>query len=122
MKVYKNMARCRVCDTTIESQQVQEFETCSCGCIAISGGEEKLIRNTRSWGDLEELSEYFLTWQDVLDYKQGYKKLEQVATNARLTGHSFFVFDKEVYRICFDRAIQTGISVDDLPCLIKAQS
>jgi len=115
MKVLRNIARCRICFATIESQNKNSYETCSCGAIAISGGNEKIIRHTRTWGDLEELSEYLLTWRDVLDCKQWHDSLNKAADNAVITGHMFFVYDEDIYRNLKDgRAVKTGKTINDL--------
>jgi len=128
VQVHKNMARCRVCGTIIQSNHVQSFETCHCGSIAISGGSERLVRNVRGWADLEELSEYLLTWRDVLDCKQWHNGLQKAADNARITGHIFFVFNGDIYRNTDDgKTIKTEKNILDLgenspPCVVKVYS
>lgn len=123
MRVHKNTARCRICHITIESNS-QAYETCNCGAIAIAGGHERLIRNTRTWADLEELSEYLLTWRDVLDCKQWHNDLNRAADNARITGHIFFVFNGDIYRNTDDgKTIKTEKNTfhlsEDTPCIVK---
>lgn len=111
--ISKNAARCRVCTTIVESTSSQ-YETCKCGAIAIGGGSLRLSRSTRTWADLEELSEFSLSWRDVLDCKQFYRSLEQAASFAKMTGHMFFVFNDEVYRAFPNTAVKTGKTVKDL--------
>jgi hypothetical protein len=119
-QIHKNAARCRVCKEVVESKQVKTIETCACGAIAISGGSDRLTRNVRSWSDLEELSEYHLSWKDVLDCKQIYTRVHVAADNARLTGHSFFVFNGEIYRnTAAGQTVKTDKSISDLPCIVK---
>lgn len=37
---YKNKAKCRVCDTIIESKHVHDFVKCKCEAIFVDGGNE----------------------------------------------------------------------------------
>lgn len=122
-QIHKNMAACRICNTVINSINESEWVTCTCGCIAISGGIKCLRRNTRTWADLKEMSEYLLTWRDVLDCKQVIK-LNDAAANAKMTGHQFFVFDGDIYQnIKNGKTVKTDKTAEDmnksiLPCTI----
>jgi hypothetical protein len=115
-----NKARCRNCSQIVESHDPAIYETCTCGSIAISGGVKRLVRSQHSWADLEELSEYFLSWKDVLDCKQIYHSLGSAADYAKMTGYMFFVFDGEIHRNFPDgRTKGTGRSQEEMPCTIK---
>jgi hypothetical protein len=115
-----NKARCRNCDQTIESHDPVRYETCTCGSIAISGGKKRLTRSQHSWADLEELSEYLLTWRDVLDCKQIYHSLGAAADNAKITGYMFFAFNGEIHRNHNDgRTTGTGKTPEEMPFTIK---
>jgi len=121
--ITKNAARCRVCSVSIESLDPKQYEVCSCGSIAISGGSQKLLRSTKTWADLEELSEYLLTWKDVLDCKQYYRKLSEAANVAQITGHMFFVFDENIHRVLDNgTTVKTDKTIHDLPCAISAKA
>ena len=56
MAIIRNRARCKKCDTTIESMSVHDFVRCKCGAIFVDGGHEYM-----RWGgeleDIEDLSE-----------------------------------------------------------------
>lgn len=123
--IASNKVRCRVCKNTIESRDPVQYETCSCGAIAITGGNARLGRAVRSWSDLEELSELRLSWQNVLDCKFPFDKIDRAAQTARLAGYSFFVFNGEVWRVSSSSIMPTGKMSSDLSsskdCLVKAQ-
>jgi hypothetical protein len=46
--VYRNSARCLKCDKQIVSHRRYDFATCDCGELTVSGGHEKMIRDTLS--------------------------------------------------------------------------
>jgi len=57
MNITRNAARCRKCDTVIESRSVHDFVSCKCGAIFVDGG----LSYFRSGGnpeDFEFLTEY----------------------------------------------------------------
>jgi hypothetical protein len=52
-KILRNAARCKKCNTIIESKSVHDFVVCKCGAIFVDGGHEYLRRG----GILEEIEE-----------------------------------------------------------------
>lgn len=40
----RNRARCKLCDSTIESVHRHDFVKCACGAIAVDGGKDYLRR------------------------------------------------------------------------------
>lgn len=58
MAIKVNKARCKKCNTVIESKTVHDYVSCKCGAIAVDGGRIYLKRNWCNPDDLEELSEY----------------------------------------------------------------
>jgi len=55
-KLVKNAARCRGCNTVLESKHRHDFVTCKCGLISIDGGlayQRCLVGNP-----FEDLSEF----------------------------------------------------------------
>lgn len=56
MKIVKNQARCRVCGDLVVSESVTEYNYCSCGAIAVSGGKVAILRLGHH-NHIEELSE-----------------------------------------------------------------
>ena len=57
LKIIHNRARCKVCNSTIESKSVHDFVACPCGAIFVDGGRDYLRRGFRNEEDFEELSE-----------------------------------------------------------------
>ena len=57
-KILKNKARCKACDTVIESKHRHDFVTCKCGLISVDGGKDYIRRLFKDYDDIEELSEY----------------------------------------------------------------
>lgn len=57
-KLIRNGARCRRCDTVIESKHRRDYVRCPCGSIAVDGGLEYAKRSVKSLDDIEELSEW----------------------------------------------------------------
>lgn len=55
-KILRNRAQCRVCHEIIESTYRHDYQSCSCGAIAVDGGTDYL-RRTGSLIDIIELSE-----------------------------------------------------------------
>jgi hypothetical protein len=56
MTITRNAARCRKCDTVIESRSVHDFVSCKCGAIFVDGGLDYL-RVGGNPEDFESLSE-----------------------------------------------------------------
>ena len=57
MTITRNAARCRKCDTVVESRSVHDFVSCKCGAIFVDGG----LAYLRAGGnpeDFESLAEY----------------------------------------------------------------
>lgn len=58
MKLRSNKARCKKCDTIVESKSVHDYQRCKCGAIFVDGGLEYCRRGASDFELLEELSEY----------------------------------------------------------------
>ncbi len=43
----RNRARCRLCDTVVESMHRHDFQTCNCGALSVDGGQNY---RRRVWG------------------------------------------------------------------------
>lgn len=56
MKILRNVARCRKCDTILESMHVHDWVSCECGNF-VDGGREYLRRGGAP-EDIEEMSVY----------------------------------------------------------------
>ena len=55
--IIRNMIRCNHCSDIIESTHRHDFQTCSCGSVAVDGGHDYLLRcYTHSERDFTELS------------------------------------------------------------------
>lgn len=72
IKLISNKARCKHCGDVIESKYTHDYQTCSCGAIAVDGGTEYLRRcfRTKPEDDFEDLSQvqgfgYLACWIDV---------------------------------------------------------
>jgi hypothetical protein len=55
--IIKNSARCRKCNSIIESKHRHDFVWCKCQSIAVDGGKDYLKR-TGYPEDFEDLSEF----------------------------------------------------------------
>ena len=55
--ILRNLARCRLCGTIIESTHRHDYVTCNCGKIAVDGGKAYL-RRVGSRDYFEELSTF----------------------------------------------------------------
>ena len=62
VKILRNRARCRKCNTIIESTRSHDFRMCACSAIGVDGGLE-YIRRIGEPEDCEELSEFDLIKQ-----------------------------------------------------------
>jgi len=56
-RLIKNIARCRKCNTIVESAYRRDFKFCECGSIFVDGGKD-YIRRGGNLEDIEDLSEY----------------------------------------------------------------
>lgn len=56
-RIKRNAARCRKCNSTIESKYRHDFTSCSCGAISVDGGKD-YQRRIGNPEDFEDLSEY----------------------------------------------------------------
>ena len=56
-KIILNKAQCKKCGDIIESKFINDFKRCSCGSIAVDGGQE-YIKRTGNLEDVIELSKY----------------------------------------------------------------
>jgi len=56
-RLIRNAARCRLCNTTVESKSVHDWRGCACGAMFVDGGREYA-----RWGgnpdEVEDLCEY----------------------------------------------------------------
>ncbi len=52
-----NKAKCKKCGDIIESKEVNDFKRCTCGSIAIDGGQE-YIKRVGNKDDIIELSKF----------------------------------------------------------------
>lgn len=59
-KIIRNAIRCKHCGDTIESVNVHDYVTCSCGACSVDGGHDYLRRSYRTSPeeDFIDLSEY----------------------------------------------------------------
>jgi len=57
-KIVVNKAQCNMCKDIIESTHTHDFKWCSCGSIAVDGGNDYLRRTWTRVDDIIELSEY----------------------------------------------------------------
>lgn len=58
-KIKINKIKCNHCGDIIVSKSVYDFKVCSCGSVAVDGGNEYLRRTFKnSLDDFTELSEY----------------------------------------------------------------
>ena len=44
MKIISNKAQCKLCGDVVISTNVQKYEYCQCGSIAVSGGNLSIMR------------------------------------------------------------------------------
>ncbi len=59
-KIIRNAIQCKHCGDTIESVNVHDYVTCSCGACGVDGGHDYLRRSfkTSPEDDFIDLSEY----------------------------------------------------------------
>ena len=59
-KIIRNAIQCKHCGETIESVNVHDYVTCSCGACSVDGGHDYLRRSyaTSPKDDYIDLSEY----------------------------------------------------------------
>ncbi len=55
--ILRNMAKCRICSSVIESKHRHDFVSCKCGEVSVDGGLSYLKRGARDFKNLIELSE-----------------------------------------------------------------
>jgi hypothetical protein len=58
MKIKRNIIRCKICDTKIESRHRHDFKYCSCGQTFIDGGTD-YVRYGGEPENVEVLTEYY---------------------------------------------------------------
>jgi hypothetical protein len=58
--IMHNKAKCKKCDSVIESIHRHDWKSCKCGAIFVDGGKS-YIRRGGKLEDIEELSEFILT-------------------------------------------------------------
>jgi len=66
-RLIKNAARCKLCDTIIESRFRHDFQACPCGEIFVDGGLDYVRRGGNDLDNIEELSEWEETENETLD-------------------------------------------------------
>lgn len=68
-KIIRNAIRCKHCSETIESVNVHDYVTCSCGACSVDGGHDYLRRSyeTSPKEDYIDLSEYMNIPPDTSD-------------------------------------------------------
>lgn len=47
----KNRAKCKKCQSIIESFHLHDYVTCKCGEISVSGGNQEYICSANDWGN-----------------------------------------------------------------------
>lgn len=126
--IYKNAARCRKCDTYIESKYRHDYVGCKCGACAVDGGTAYLRRTAQSFEEMEDLTEFVITWKDVLDCKLYVSTIGAMADLTRTTGYECFLFNDNIYLLTRDKNnfIRTGKFKSDLkedapPCIITSK-
>lgn len=83
-KIILNKAQCKKCGDIIESKFINDFKRCSCGSIAVDGGQE-YIKRTGNLEDVIELSKYE---QEIPEEnKSRCEKLQRVYTDVDDFGH-----------------------------------
>ena len=71
MKIVRNMARCKLCNTTVESKTVHDFRKCKCGELFVDGGKEYFRRG----GDINNIEDLSVTSPEKDDKKMKLKIL-----------------------------------------------
>ena len=56
-KIIINKAKCKKCGDIIESKKINDFKRCTCGSIAVDGGQE-YIKRVGNKDDIMELSKF----------------------------------------------------------------
>lgn len=56
IRIIRNMARCKRCDTIIESKYRHDFQSCKCGGIFVDGGKDYFRRGMEREDLFEDLS------------------------------------------------------------------
>lgn len=125
LKIHKNVARCKKCNSIIESKSVHDYRSCSCGACAVDGGHEYVRRTANSFDDMEDLTEYLITWKDVLDCKIWLGTIDKMYELTKTTGYKCFMWNDVIYLISEKDFIRTGKFRTDLsetapPCIIKS--
>lgn len=60
-KIKRNRIRCKQCGDVIESRQVNDFQSCTCGLVSVDGGLEyakRIFPGNPAENYYEELVEY----------------------------------------------------------------
>lgn len=112
----KNRAKCKLCNSTIESFHALDYVTCECGEISISGGNQEYAASAKSWdnflrvddlgneiivtvkdpenekkADVKPLYKEELSTEDKLkmldEMIKSYERLPQHALEAHITGY-----------------------------------
>jgi hypothetical protein len=122
-RIHTNKAKCLKCNEVIESKRAHDFVQCGCKAIHVDGGREYLKRGFTNLSDFQELSEYIITWKDVLDCKKWYGHISTMHDAVKSVGYMFYVWNNRIYST-YDSEF-TGKTVKDLesnkpPCIIKA--
>lgn len=58
LEIIKNRIKCNHCGDIIESKNIHDYVTCSCGCCSVDGGHAYLRRSAKNTEkDYTEMSE-----------------------------------------------------------------
>lgn len=57
-KILRNRAKCLNCGEIIESKSTHDYQTCSCGSLAVDGGLDYIRRTYLKEGCYEDMNEY----------------------------------------------------------------
>jgi len=55
LRIIRNALQCRHCRDVIESKQIHDFVTCSCGACSVDGGHDYIRRCFRNGSDIDSI-------------------------------------------------------------------
>lgn len=77
----KNRAKCKLCQSVIESFHRHDFVTCKCGEISVDGGDQYMKCSARDWRNFlrvdDQGNEIVVTVKDAPDTDTGEKTLPE---------------------------------------------
>lgn len=70
--IKRNILKCLLCNSIIESFHVHDFKYCACKEAFIDGGREYVRLGANSFDNIEVLTEYYTEaeWAKIQEYKQ----------------------------------------------------